>query len=124
MQSPSLDYPVVIPFLRLQELTADRFLSEIERVLQSHEDFAIDSGLVLELTHMDMPTGRGRKRCKFVDMLKYLMDKRCIIRIENKDNLCRARAIITAKAKLDDHEKRNSIRQERQIQREMAFKLH
>ena len=46
VQSPSLDYPVVISFLRLQELTADRFLSEIERVLQSHEDFATDSGLV------------------------------------------------------------------------------
>lgn len=33
VQSPSLDYPIYIPFLRLPQPTADRFMSEIERVL-------------------------------------------------------------------------------------------
>ena len=52
VQSPSLDYPIVIPFLKLPELTADRFISAIERAIQSNKDFAIDSGLVLEFTHV------------------------------------------------------------------------
>ena len=48
VQSPSLDYPIVIPFLKIPHLTADRFMSEKERVIQSNEDFVIDSGLILK----------------------------------------------------------------------------
>ena len=124
VQSPTLDYPIVIPFLKLPELTADRFLSEIERVIQSNEDFAIDSGLVLEFTHVDMPNGGAQKRCKFVDMDKFLTEKRCIIRIQNQDDLCCARAIVTAMARLDNHEKWNSIRAGYHLQRQLAEQLH
>ena len=37
--------------------------------------------------------------------------------------LC-ARAVVTAKAKIDGHEQWNSIRQSRRIQEELALKLH
>ena len=55
VQSPGLDYAIVTPFLKVTGLTADRFMSEHERVLQSNEDFVIDSGLILEVTQVDMP---------------------------------------------------------------------
>ena len=96
VQSPSLDYPIVIPFLKIPNLTSDRFMSEIERVIQSNEDFVIDSGLIIEVTLVDMLKGGVHKRCKFVNTDKFLKDKKCIIRILNNDDLCCARAIVTA----------------------------
>ena len=124
VQSPSLDYPIIIPFLRLQELTADRFMSEIERVQQSNEEFVIDESLIIELSHVDMPDGRAQKRCKFVNTEKFLYNKKCIIHIQNDDDLCCARAIVSAKAKLDQHVKWNSIRLGKLLQEELAIQLH
>lgn len=46
VQTASLDYPIVIPFVKTPELTVDRFMAEIERVLQSNEDFVIDETLL------------------------------------------------------------------------------
>ncbi|KAL4217303.1 hypothetical protein ACF0H5_023754 [Mactra antiquata] len=66
-QSPSLDYLIVIPFMKIPELTVDRFMGEIERVLQSNEDFIIDESLIFRVTLVDMPTGGTMKRCKFVN---------------------------------------------------------
>ena len=123
VQSPSLDYPIVIPFLKIQELTANRFMSEIGRVLQSNEDFTIDSELIIELTPVDMPSGGVGKWCKFnTDM--FLQNKRCTIRIQNNDDLCCARAIVTAKARIDNDPQWNSIRLGRGVQTELARKLH
>jgi hypothetical protein len=41
-------------------------------------------------------------------MEMFLKDKRCIIQIQNKDDMCCVRAIVTAKAKIDGHEQWNS----------------
>ena len=124
VQSPSLDYPIAIPFLKVTELTADRFMSEVERVLQSNEDFIIDSGLIIDVTLVDMPSGGIGKRCKYVNMHKILQQKKCILQIQNDDELCCARAIVTAKANIDKHAKWNSIRQGREIQKHLAKQLH
>ena len=81
VQSPSLDYPIVIPFLRIPELTVDRFMSEIERVLQSNDEFSIDESLIFEIIHVNMLNGGARKRCKFINTDKFLENRKCIIRI-------------------------------------------
>jgi hypothetical protein len=39
-----------------------------------------------------------------VDTERFLKDKRCIIQIQNKDDMCCARVIVTAKVKIDGHE--------------------
>ncbi|WAR06959.1 hypothetical protein MAR_016917 [Mya arenaria] len=82
VQSPSLDYPIVIPFLRLHEVTLVRFLSEGERILQSNEDFVIDEGLELDITHVDMANGSGRQKRTIANMDRHLKEKQCIIRIK------------------------------------------
>ena len=41
MRNPQLDFPIVLPFVRRSELTVDRLLTEIERVLQSFKQFLI-----------------------------------------------------------------------------------
>ena len=124
VQCPELDFPVSVPFMRLSQLNAERFLSEIERVLQSYEQFVLDEGLEIELIHVSLPSGGTRKRCKYVDLEKSLQEKRCFLRIQNQDDLCCARAIVTAKARLDNHERWNSIRQGRGIQETLARELH
>ena len=53
-----------------------------------------------------------------------MIDKRCIIRIQNDDDLCCARAIVTAKAKLDKHDKWGSIRKGCTVQTKLAEELH
>ncbi|XP_052806406.1 uncharacterized protein LOC128235642 [Mya arenaria] len=124
VQSPSLDYPIVVPFIRVPQLTVDRFMAEIERVLQSNEDFVIDESLLFEVTMVEMPKGGAQKRCHFVNTDKFLQNKKCIIRIQNNDDLCRARAIVTAKARIEKHHKWESIRKGGKLQEKLAIQLH
>lgn len=57
-----------VPFMKKEELTVGRFLSEIERVLQSYEQFVLDTSLEIELTHVELPEGGAQKRCRYVDL--------------------------------------------------------
>ena len=50
--------------------------------------------------------------------------KHSVIRIQNDDDLCCARVLVTAKARVDQHPKWNSIRQGRKLERELALLLH
>ncbi|CAG2245162.1 unnamed protein product [Mytilus edulis] len=124
IQCPELDFPITIPFMKVAQLSAETMLREIERVLQSYEQFVLDSSLEIEITHVDMPKGSGRKSCKFVDIGRFLKDKKCIIQIQNTDELCCARALITAKANIDKHPKWEDIRKGRLIQKQLAIELH
>ena len=71
-----------------------------------------------------MPKGGVHKRCKFVNTDKFLKDKKCIIRILNNDDFCCARAIVTANAKIDQHEKWESVRKGGKIQEILPNQLH
>ena len=123
VESGQLDYPIVLPFVEKRALTVERFLSEIERVLQSHEEFVLDQGLVIGITHARKPVG-GRGAQFWSTFREFLHKKQCIIRITNADELCCARAIVTAKARLEKHSDWNSIRLGREIQRKLALQLH
>ena len=124
VQSRELDFPIQIPFMRKRDLTAESVLSEIERVLQSFEHFVLDGSFEIDIIHVRNPKGRGRKKMIDVDLEKFLSEKKCFIQISNKDELCCARAIITAKAKIDNHPLYGSIRHGRGIQEILAKKLH
>ena len=50
--------------------------------------------------------------------------KTSVIRIRNKDELCCARALVVAKARLDQHPKQKAICQGRPLQRTLALQLH
>jgi hypothetical protein len=91
---------------------------------QANEQFVLDHCVQLNITHVSLPKGGTGKRCDYVDTERFLKDKRCIIQIQNKDEMCCARAIVTAKAKIDGHEQWNSIQRGRRIQEELALELH
>ena len=87
-QSPELDYPIELPFRRRVDLIAESFLAEVQRVLQSYEQFTLDNGLEIDVIHVKMPKGSGRIKVNYVDLEKYLKEKKCIIQITNRDDLC------------------------------------
>ena len=123
IQTPQLDYPIQLPFTKKIDLRVSRILDEIERVLQSDEEFILDDGVEIEVIHVHNPNG-GRNRQGYVNLDRFLMNKKCIIRIQNVDDLCCARAIITAKAKIDQHNQWDSIRRGYNIQGDLAKELH
>ena len=71
-----------------------------------------------------MPVGGKISKKRYVNFERFLTEKKCIIQIKNKDDLCCARAIVTAKAKIDEHRGWESIRKGCTIQRSLAEDLH
>jgi hypothetical protein len=68
--------------------------------------------------------GTGRKR-DVVNLESLLRKRDCIIQIKNKDDLCCARAIVVAKAKLDkDPQYKSIVKHERPLQTNLARQLH
>ena len=72
-----------------------------------------------------MPSGgKGRKRTD-VSLEKHLDKKKSVVRIQNNDDLCMARALVVAKAKADDNPQYKSIVDHRwPMQTRMAQELH
>ena len=110
--------------MKVANLSAEAILSEIERVLQSYEQFILDDTLEVEIVHVEMPTDGIGKGCKFVDLERFLKEKQCIIQIRNRDDLCCARALVTAKARLEKSNSWDNIRRGLKIQTYLAQMLH
>lgn len=115
LNSHQLDKPISLPFLQRDRLTPEHFLAAIERVVQSSEQFTLDDYANVNVVHVQMHQGSGRKR-DVVNLKSYLTKKRGIVRIKNKDELCCAFAIFDAKEKYDNDPKYKSIMQTRLAQ--------
>ena len=80
-------------------LTTERILAEIQRIIQSNQEFQLNDTIDVNVIHVSMPSGgKGSKRSE-INLEKHLEKKRSIVRIQNGDNLCMARALVVAKAK-------------------------
>jgi hypothetical protein len=124
IDNPELDFPISLEFMPRQDLTVEKILSEIERVLQSYQQFVVDEAFRIDIVHVHNPSGKGHKQKSFVDLNKMLQNKGSVIQIRNQDEICCARAIITAMARIEKHPQWNSIRQGCAIQRQLAETLH
>ena len=89
----------------LLSLTPSRSRKTFDRVLQRserhNEDFHPDRGLQIDVVLIRMPapgSGRKKRNVGLRTMDKDSRDKKSIIRIKNRDNLCCARAIVTMRA--------------------------
>ena len=72
-----------------------------------------------------MPQGSGRRKRNILDIREYLKKKSSVITINNKDDLCLARALVVSIARIEKDRRYNHIRDSsRPIQRERAFDLH
>ena len=106
----------------------DALFNRLAQALNSNEQFEMDDSFQLSITqlhHAPRGTGKPRRTKPGPQTLKKLtVKKQSVIRLQNDDDLCCARALVTAKAKMDQHPKWDSIRDGRKLQRELALLLH
>ena len=125
LRSDQLDTPISIPFMAVEKLTTERVFSQIERVIQSNRDFRLNDTVTVDIIHVVAPQGSGRSKRTTLNIREYLKKKRSVIPINNNDNLCLARALVVAVAKIEKDPKYDQIkRSNTNIQRERAFELH
>ena len=125
LSSHQLDRPISLPFLPRDRLTPERFLAAVERVVQSNTQFTLDESVNVNVVHVEMPHGGARKRRDVINLQSYLNKKGCIVQIKNKDELCCARAIVVAKAKIDkDPQYKCIANNQKPLQGRLAYELH
>ena len=106
----------------------EALFQRLAQALNSNEQFELDDSFQVSITqvhHAPQGTGKPRRgKPGHPTMAMLRTNKRSVIRIQNDDALCCARALVVAKARVDQHPKWSSIRQGRNIQKEMALLLH
>ena len=117
IHSTPLEYPIAFPFKPAQALTTERILSEVQRVVQSNQHFRLNDTVDVNVIHVGMPSGgKGRKRTD-VSLKRHLEKKRSVVRIKTM-MIYVWRALVVAKAKVDDNPQYKSI------QTRLAQELH
>ena len=107
----------------------DALLNRLAQALNSNEQFEMDDSFQLSITQVHhAPQGRGRRRQNkpgHATLQTLTKTSKSVIRIHNyNDDLCCARALVVAKARLDHHQKWHSIRKGGKLQKELAVLLH
>ena len=113
LRSDQLDTPISLPFMDVEQLTTERVFSQIERVIQSNQEFRLNDTVTVDIIHVVTPQGSGKSRVKrtTLNIREYLKKKNSIITINNKDDFCLARALAVAIARIENDPKYNQIRQ-------------
>ena len=128
LRSEQLDLPISIPFIPLAQLTTERVFSQIERVIQSNQDFRLNDTVTIDIIHVEEPQGgtsNGKSKRTTLNIREYLKKKRSIITINNNDNLCLGRALAVAVARIESDPQYRQIRESRgRIQLQRALDLH
>ena len=101
LRSDQLDTPISIPFMPVIQLTPEKVFSQIERVIQSNRDFRLNDTVVVDIIHVEAPQGSGRSKRTILNIKDFLHKKKSVITIRNDDNLCLARALVVAIAKIE-----------------------
>ena len=104
-------------------------LDRLAQALNSNEQFEMDDSFQLSITqvhHAPQGTGKPRRgKPGHPTMAMLTRNSKSIIRIQNDDELCCARALVVAKTRLDQHPKQRAIqRGDGPLQRTLAWDLH
>ena len=107
----------------------DALFDRLGQALNSNEQFEMDDSFQLSITQVHhAPQGTGRRRQNkpgHATLQTLTKTSKSVIRIHNyNDDLCCARALVVAKARVDQHPKWESIRKEGKLQKELAVLLH
>ena len=125
LRSEQLETPISLPFLTVEQLTTERVFSQIERVIQSNQEFRLNDTVTIDINHVKTPQGSGKSKRTTFNIRDHLKEKKSIIRINNKDDFCLARALAVSIARIENDPKYNQIiRSDRPVQLERALDLH
>ncbi|XP_055345065.1 uncharacterized protein LOC129592933 [Paramacrobiotus metropolitanus] len=103
VESAHLSFPIWTPPTLRSQLTVQRWMSEISKVLNSHQELVIGDSFAVSVEHTEIPSGRC---VRDVPMLLYqkLKKMRSVIMVNNDDEICMARAFLIGKAFADGRE--------------------
>ena len=123
---PGLEDPFWLPFARRGLFTVNDLLRRLEAILQSNTNVSLDGNATITVTRVVMDRGGSGRRLDrgTMNLEKWLLRKKCVVMINNKDDLCCARAIVTARAKEDQHVQYDTIKRGRIEQTQLAISLH
>ena len=125
LRSDQLDTPISLPFMDAEQLTTEKVFSQVERVIQSNRDFRLNDTVTIDIIHVEAPQGSGRSKRTTLNIREYLHKKGSVITINNNDNLCLARALVVAVARIEkDPKYRILINSRRGTQQMKAMELH
>ena len=125
LRSEQLDTPISLPFMTAEQLTPERVFSQVERVIQSNRDFRLNDTVTIDIIHVEAPQGSGRSKRTTLNIREYLHKKGSVITIKNNDNLCLARALVVAIAKIENDPKYKTLVDSRKGTQQMkAMELH
>ena len=125
LRSEQLDTPISLPFLTVEQLTTERVFSQIERVIQSNQEFRLNDTVTIDINHVKSPQGSGKSKRTTLNIREHLKEKKSIVRINNKDDFCLARALAVSIARIEKDPKYAQIRNSnRPVQLERALDLH
>ena len=97
LRSPELDETIQIPFQAKQDLNARGVIDYVVRCLNSNENFHLHSGVLINVIQVAVPMGGRGKKVNSFNAKKIVKDKRSIVGIKSKDDLCFGRALAVAK---------------------------
>ena len=125
LRSEQLDTPISMPFMTVEQLTTERVFSQVERVIQSNRDFRLNDTVTIDIIHVEAPQGSGRSKRTTLNIREYLHKKGSVITIKNNDNLCLARALVVAVARIEKDPKYKTLVDSRWTAQQMkAMELH
>ena len=104
INAPDLSHAIWIAFVPPSEMTVERVMESVERVIQSAREWLLGDSLVVEFVHAPLPRGGGfdDKRI-LLRMGHQLKGRKCLINVtEDGSNLCCARALVLCKAYADE----------------------
>ena len=104
IQHDALHDPIIIPLQRWDQLNADVVLGTIEKVLNSNQNLTVDESMDISIGTVELPKGSGSTNRRITKIKGKnnsldLKKKSVVLTIENKDQLCMARAIGVSWAK-------------------------
>ena len=125
LRSEQLETPISLPFLTVEQLTTEQVFSQIERVIQSNQEFRLNDTVTIDINHVKTPQGSGKSKRTTFNIRDHLKEKKSIIRINNKDDFCLARALAVSIARIEKDPKYEQIRKScNHIQLDRALDLH
>ena len=93
---------IVVPLQPWDGLNVDVVMGQIEKVLNSHQELAMNKSFEITIGTINLPKGSGRRRITSLEGDRNSIQiKKSIVTIDNDDQLCMARAIGVGWAKLN-----------------------
>ena len=97
-----LQDPIVVPLQPWDRLNVDVVMGQIEKVLNSHQELAMNESFEITIGTINLPKWSGRRPITSLEGDKNSIQiKKSIVTIDNDDQLCMARAIGVGWAKLN-----------------------